>query len=91
MFILASSKNVINDPQNDPKNVKRITFVQAMIEYEYPNGEPFAHVEVRPDMVGGVDIAIYKMTPKQVADKVAKLTSGELKRVIATTSIKEGD
>ena len=90
MFLLASSKNVINDPQNDPKNVKRITFVQAMIEYEYPNGEPFAHVEVRPDMVGGVDTSIYKMTAKQVAEKVAKLTSGELKRVIATTSIKEG-
>lgn len=84
-FLLASEENA-----NDQTKAKRVPFVQAAIEYEYPNGEPFAYVEILPDMVGGVDTSIYKMTPKQVADKVAKLTSGELKRVIATTSIKEG-
>ena len=94
LFLLVPTAYVVDMNTLSPATVvgaRSVSFLEAFVEYCYfGTTDPFGYATVRPDMVGGVDTAIYKMTPKQVADKVAKLTSGELKRVIATTSIKEG-
>lgn len=68
-----------------------ISSVAALKSYINVNtGKPIAHIEEVPNIIGGVDVSHLHRTKKQINEQLARLASGELKRVIATTALKEG-
>lgn len=69
---------------------KLVSFRCAQREYVDDKGRPVQHSYIKPLFIGGHDVREFSLKKKQVDELVQSFASGELKKAIATTVIKEG-
>ena len=69
---------------------KLVSFREAQRNYTTRDGRPVQHMYNRPVIVGGHDVREFALKKKQVDELVGRFATGELKKAIATTVIKEG-
>lgn len=84
-------KTVENDIPGFNVNNKFYSFTDCMHLLCTPDEKyPISDFKLKPDIIGGVDTSTLRMTKKQVDAQLKRFATGELKRAIATTTIKEG-
>lgn len=66
------------------------SFYEVRASYTLPNGKPAGNLVTRPHMIAGVDASLFAMKKKEVNELVNGFASGDIKKAIATTVIKEG-
>lgn len=67
-----------------------VTPIAAMKYKDVNTGKYLVHVEEVPNIIGGVDVSNLHRTKRQINEQHARLASGEIKRAIVTTALKEG-